>query len=82
MSCSSTAFSAGDVVDIAFTFDIFIMRTWHNRRVVRAHLNLEHVLQLTPARHTEMFMASSPNSQEAPLSVGRAAMMFQDMAQI
>jgi hypothetical protein len=52
-ACSPTALTAGNFVDIAFTFDIFIMKTRRGRQVVRAHLNLEHVLQLMPLRHAD-----------------------------
>ena len=54
IACSSAVLREGDFVDVGISFDIFVLplrrRAYHSnaKHLVRAHLNIEHVLQLCP----------------------------------
>ena len=56
VACSSTVLHEGDFVDVGISFDIFILPLClrvhgyepHGKQLVRAHMKVEHVLQLCP----------------------------------
>lgn len=50
VACPASAICKGDFVDVGVSFDVVVKRDRKGGKSVRAHLKLQHVLQLLPAR--------------------------------